>query len=206
VVIRAWPASGLLPEEAHFKQARRRNGIVATTGLVQRSMTMTKTKSKTRMVQTRNDLPTEARAALVEQLNQHLADLADLFTQTKQAHWNVKGKNFYSLHKLFDELAEEVEEAVDEVAERVTALGGLARGTARMAAESSRLDEFPPDVSASEQVLQVVADRYAAAAEMIRAGIGQAEEHNDAGTADLLTGIVRTLDKSLYFIESHLQS
>src|SRR5215213_4158926 len=132
--------------------------------------------STTRMVDTRHDLPAEARAAVVNQLNQHLADLTDLFSQTKYAHWNVKGRQFYQLHLLFDQLAGTVVESIDEVAERITALGGLARGTARMAVENTRLEEFPPDTIFAEDVLRVMADRYAAAAEHVRGGIDQAEE------------------------------
>src|SRR5215207_4271909 len=156
--------------------------------------------STTRMVDTRHDLPAENRTAVVERLNQHLADLTDLFTQTKYAHWNVKGRQFHQLHLLFDELAEKVEESVDEVAERITALGGLARGTARMAVENSRLEEFPVDTISAEDVLRVMADRYAATAEHVRGGIDQAGGQGDQGSADLLTDVVRMLDKSLYFI------
>ena len=85
---------------------------------------------------TRNDIAAEKRAKLASLLNQHLADLFDLMSQTKFAHWNVKGPNFYQLHLLFDTLAEKVEGLVDEVAERVTALGGVATGTARQAVAS----------------------------------------------------------------------
>ena len=163
-------------------------------------------RSKTAgMVDTRHDLPADARAAVVEVLNLHLADLTDLFTQTKHAHWNVKGRQFYALHQMFDELAATVLESVDDVAERVTALGGLARGTARMASENSRLEEFPTDTIAADDVLRLMADRYAAAAEHVRGGIDQADGQGDQGSADLLTDVVRMLDKSLYFIESHLQ-
>ena len=41
-------------------------------------------------------------------LNQQFADMFDLYSQTKQAHWNVKGEEFFQLHKLYDELAEEL--------------------------------------------------------------------------------------------------
>ena len=52
---------------------------------------------------TKNSLPAETRAQVAAILNQSLADLSDLYSQTKQAHWNVRGRLFYSLHKLFDE-------------------------------------------------------------------------------------------------------
>jgi len=94
---------------------------------------------------TRIDLAPETRAQMIALLNQQLADTFDLFSQTKQAHWNVKGAQFYQLHELFDKLAEEVEGFVDLIAERATALGGTAMGTVRMAAGASRLPEYPVD-------------------------------------------------------------
>jgi starvation-inducible DNA-binding protein len=163
------------------------------------------TATRTGLFPTRHDLSADTREYVVGMLNQQLANLTDLFTQTKHAHWNVKGQNFYSLHKLFDELAEGLEEFIDDTAERITALGGRANGTARMAASRTRLDEFPADTHAGLEVVRVVADRYATAARDTRQGISQADEHGDAGTADLLTALVRYLDKSLYFLESHLQ-
>jgi starvation-inducible DNA-binding protein len=154
---------------------------------------------------TRNSVPAEQRAELVAQLNAHLATLSDLHSQTKYAHWNVKGPNFIALHKLFDELAEPLEAGIDEIAERITALGGVARGTVRQAAAESPLEEFPDGVFGSSEVLRVLIDRYADAGWRVRAGIDAADELQDAGTADLLTGLSRTLDQSLYFLESHIE-
>ena len=154
---------------------------------------------------TRIDLPADTRRYVVDMLNGQLANLTDLFTQTKHAHWNVKGSNFWGLHKLFDELAEGLEEFIDDTAERITALGGAAKGTVRMAAQNSRLEDYPEGVHAGLEVVRVVADRYAAAGKAARDGIAQADEHGDADTADLLTDVSRYLDKSLYFLESHLQ-
>src|SRR5207302_4800402 len=62
---------------------------------------------------TKNDLPEAARAQLIELLNSRLADAIDLATQCKQAHWNVKGPAFFSLHQLFDELSADVRGYVD---------------------------------------------------------------------------------------------
>lgn len=154
---------------------------------------------------TRNDIATETRAKLVSLLNQHLADTFDLMSQTKFAHWNVKGPNFIALHKLFDELAETVEGHVDEIAERVTALGGVAMGTARQAAAMSHTPEFPAGVHKGNDVVAALADRYAALGKSVRAAIDQSDGMGDKDTADLFTAVSRDLDQALYFLEAHLQ-
>ena len=160
--------------------------------------------SKARLLKTRIDVAEPARRMLIELLNQQLANLADLFSQTKNAHWNVKGPQFWSLHKLFDELAGKVYEMADEVAERATGLGGVAAGTVRMVAASTQLDEFPAAASAGLDVVKAVADAHGAASNFIRAAIDKADGIGDAATTDLLTQIARELDESLYFLESHL--
>jgi starvation-inducible DNA-binding protein len=154
---------------------------------------------------TRNDIAPEDRAKSISLLNQQLADTFDLMSQTKFAHWNVKGPNFYQLHKLFDELAEKLEEHVDEIAERVTALGGVATGTVRQAAAMSRTPEFPANTHKGMDVVAALADRYATVGKATRQAIDQADEWNDKDTADLFTEVSRDLDQSLYFLESHLQ-
>ena len=171
-------------------------------------MSSTTTKSKTDAgtpFTTRNDMPSERRAKLVSLLNQQLADTFDLMSQTKFAHWNVKGPNFIALHKLFDELAEKLEEHVDEIAERATALGGVAMGTARQAAAMSRTPEFPAGTHKDMAVVTALAERFAAVGKATRAAMDEADELEDQDTVDLFTQVSRDLDQSLYFLESHLQ-
>ena len=136
-------------------------------------------------------------------LNARLADLLDLYSQVKQAHWNVKGPSFIALHELFDTIAEEIEEHIDLVAERAVQLGALAMGTARLAAAHSKLPEYPVKAVRQEEHVKAVADRLAAAAKSIRAAVDAADELGDAGTTDLLTDVSRSLDKNLWFVESH---
>lgn len=163
------------------------------------------TKTTSNIFATRNDLPREAREKLVSLLNQQLADVFDLMSQTKFAHWNVKGPTFIALHKLFDELAEKLEEHVDEIAERATALGGLAMGTARQAAAMSHVAEFPANTHKGQDVVAALADRFAAVGKSTREAMHTAEELDDQDTLDLFVQISRDIDQSLYFLEAHLQ-
>jgi starvation-inducible DNA-binding protein len=151
------------------------------------------------------DISATNRGKVVRVLNQHLADASDLWSQAKQAHWNVKGPDFWQLHKLFDEVAGEAAGWVDECAERVTALGGYATGTVRMAASGSRLPEFPTRITDSMAYVKAVADRVASFTNSARAAIDQVDKLGDANTADLFTEVSRCADKYLYFLEAHLQ-
>jgi starvation-inducible DNA-binding protein len=160
----------------------------------------------TRMFKTSIDIPEATRSKVVEYLNQNLADAFDFLSQSKQAHWNVKGSDFYQLHKLFDEIAGEAIEWVDMVAERVTALGGYATGTARMAAKSSQLPEFPTDITDGMDFVRALVERLAAYSNSCREGIDQTEKWGDVDSSDLLTEISRCADKYLYFLEAHLRS
>ncbi len=146
----------------------------------------------------------DARVQMIELLNQHLADAFDLYSQVKQAHWNVKGMNFIAVHELFDKIADDVLAAVDDLAERVTALGGVAMGTARMAAANSRLPEFSDEAIQSEAAIKAVVERLGQFATSARTAIDTADEAGDMATSDLFTEIVRGIDKHIYFLDAHL--
>lgn len=158
------------------------------------------------MYPTRNDLPESTRIKLVELLNARLADAIDLQTQCKQAHWNVKGPDFIALHKLFDEVNEDVEEYVDLIAERAVQLGGVADGTARIVAKRSSLAEYAAkggDGRAHVDALSAVLSIFG---KLVRAEIDRSTELSDADTADIFTEISRGVDKWLWFVEAHLQA
>ncbi|MEJ0060261.1 MAG: DNA starvation/stationary phase protection protein Dps [Terricaulis sp.] len=157
------------------------------------------------MAEYRIDLPDNTRKAMIALLNARLADAIDLRLATKQAHWNVKGQNFIALHELFDQIQARVDVFVDDIAERATALGGIAVGTAKSAAAGSKLDAYPTDITDQTAHLKALADRLAAFGKLARAAIDAADEAGDKDTADLFTGISRSMDKDLWFVEAHLQ-
>ena len=95
---------------------------------------------------------------------------------------------------------------MDEIAERAAALGGLATGTVRMAADATTLDEYPLDAVAGEDTVRVVADRLGAYGAAAREAIEVSDsELGDMDTSDMFTEISRSIDKHLWFVEAHLQ-
>ncbi len=158
-----------------------------------------------RFYSTRHDLPDDARIQVVELLNQTLATTIDLRSQFKQAHWNVKGMNFYSLYQLFDQIAAQLDMYIDRIAERITALGSTALGTVRAAVQYSELPDYDLEASQGKDHVRALADRLAPYARLVRTAIDEAAELTDTGTADLYAEISRAIDKYLWLLESHLQ-
>ncbi len=163
------------------------------------------TKTLARTFTNSVSLPENARQQVIDILNARLADTLDLKTQAKQAHWNVKGPEFFQLHELFDSIASHLEEQVDLIAERVTALGGTALGTARLAAANSSLPEYNFDAVSGLDHVVALSERLAQAANQFRADIDRTDDLGDKATSDLFTQITREADKDLWFLEAHLQ-
>ena len=150
------------------------------------------------------DLKKSARDASIAVLGPALASAADLMLSTKEAHWNVRGPNFMSIHLFFDKLNGEVSVYVDDLAERIVQMGGYAHGTLRDAAGGTRLPAYPENIHTEKDHLEALISQFVTFSKLVRAGIDTADDADDLDTADLLTQVSRGLDKQIWFLEAHL--
>jgi len=188
------------------RRARPRNGAGARQAASElETVPERRSHDATRLYPTKNDLPEAKRVEAIGLLNQRLAESIDLQTQCKQAHWNVKGPTFIALHKLFDEINEEVEEYVDLVAERIVQLGGIAEGTVGAVEGRSTLPDYPLALSTGAEHVAALSDALAAFGRAVRMGIEEMNDLEDADSADILTEVSRGVDKWLWFVEAHQQ-
>jgi len=149
-------------------------------------------------------LPESARAALVTELNQRLADGLDLHSQIKVAHWNVRGPQFAALHPLFETFAVSLAAHTDAMAERAATLGGLARGTVRSVATRSTLPDYDESVTRDLDHVRLLAERFEGFLAGMRRTRVHAEEAGDTDTVDLLTAIVTEFEKHAWFLRATL--
>ncbi|MFB6179024.1 MAG: DNA starvation/stationary phase protection protein Dps [Halorientalis sp.] len=154
---------------------------------------------------TRSYLSQNVRTASIQRLNRCLADSLVLHSQAKYAHWNVKGPQFYSLHLLFDEIAEELESHIDEIGERITTLGGQAVATTYTAASSSSIAPLSTTAVNGIEFVEMLADRMATHDANLGQDIRAATQDGDVDTADLLNEVSREVGMLRWFLEAHLQ-
>lgn len=160
----------------------------------------------TRVDATANSTSLEVQSQLIDILNQTLATTVDLKTQVKQAHWNVKSMNFRHLYELFHEIAMDLEVYIDLLADRVTSLGGLARGTARAAVKNSILPEYPVHITEGQEHVASLAERLSIYGSLLWENIDRTAILGDADTAYLYAEISGVIDKRLWFLDEQLMT
>lgn len=150
-------------------------------------------------------LTDNARKTSISELNGRLADSIALSLAAKQAHWNVKGRNFIAVHELFDTVHTNLREHIDIMAERVQQLDGVAVGTAEKISASTSVPEYPTDLIRAEDHIKALCDRFRDHGDRLRGAIDATDQAGDADTADIFTAASRSVDKDLWFMESHLE-
>lgn len=134
-----------------------------------------------------------------------LSDEMTLYVKTRKFHWNVAGESFMELHKLFEEQYAELEQIIDLVAERIGKLGGKTIGTMSEFIEHSRIKENPNKYPNQKAMLsELLADHETLISELRKDIDKSADENHDAGTADLLTGILQQHETIAWILRRYL--
>lgn len=137
----------------------------------------------------------------VESLQGVLVHLVDLALLLKQAHWNVVGPNFRSVHLQLDEIIEAVRAGSDEVAERIVTLGRPADGRARIVAEKSTLKDYSDDFVGVSSTVAAVADALKTTIGQMRDAIEVLGE-TDPVSEDLCIAAVAPLEKFMWMVQA----
>lgn len=135
------------------------------------------------------------KAATASVLQSTLVDLIDLSLIGKQAHWNVVGSNFRSVHLQLDELVATARKYVDEVAERANAIGISPEGKATTVVESSSLPAYPDGWQSAESTIAAIVDILAEEIRLLRTRIDETDK-SDLVTQDLLIELAQELEKA----------
>ncbi|NBO38417.1 DNA starvation/stationary phase protection protein [bacterium] len=162
-----------------------------------------KKKPTIALQRTRHPLPETQRVEVVRALAPLQTGSIELYLQLKNAHWNVRGNAFGSLHRIFDETSQELSEIVDNLAERMAIVGGEPLATIQKLTAVPQLADAPTGMRAQEEFIKLVVDRLSYYIQLVRDSIDVFERYNDRVTADACVRACSALEKKLWMIESH---
>jgi len=145
------------------------------------------------------------RLAVSTALGKLLADEFILYTKTRNAHWNVEGPDFHSMHLFFESQYEELDEIMDGVAERIRMLGHYAPATLKEFLQLTHLSEKSGSANNSAGFIKELLEDHESVIIFIRENITPfASKYDDAGTSDYITGLMETHEKLAWMLRAHL--
>ncbi|WP_292008386.1 DNA starvation/stationary phase protection protein [Chryseobacterium sp.] len=151
-----------------------------------------------------NPKQTEGIAEILEPL---LADEFLLYLKTRNAHWNIEGPDFHTVHVYFEQLYTELEDVIDEVAERIRKIGHYAPATMKEYLELTHLSEKRENKNNSLSYIKDLLSDHEAIIMYLRGSIDQINEkfEYDYGTSDFLTTLMEQHEKTAWMLRSHLK-
>ncbi|MFI8343321.1 Dps family protein [Streptomyces sp. NPDC085639] len=153
------------------------------------------------MTMINSPLPEGDREIAGAALQATLADLLDLSLVAKQAHWNLYGPRFRSVHVQLDEVAAIARDHADTVAERAAALGVSPDGRAVTIAGTSGLPAFPAGWTRDGDAVDALVHTFSAVIGRVRERI-EATGSVDAVSQDLLIGLTAELEKQSWMFQA----
>ncbi|MEU7987817.1 Dps family protein [Streptosporangium canum] len=130
-----------------------------------------------------------------------LVDLLDLSLLGKQAHWNVIGHNFRSLHLQLDKIVSAARNHADTVAERAVAIGANPDGRASTLASTTEVPQLETGYINDGKVVAAMTDILGSIIRRMRERITATDEP-DPVTQDILIEITQDLEKHHWMIEA----
>lgn len=134
-----------------------------------------------------------------------LADEFVLYLKTRNAHWNVEGPDFHTMHVYFEEQYTELATVIDEVAERLRKIDHYAPATMT---EYLKLTHLTEKRSAKNNSLSYIAELlndYESIIIFVREKLEELEDIIDQGTEDYVTGLMEQHEKTAWMLRAHLK-
>lgn len=152
------------------------------------------------MHKVKSALHADARKVTGQALQDSLIDLIDLSLTAKQAHWNLTGTHFRSIHLQLDEVVALARKHSDIMAERAVAIGVNPDGRVRTVAEYTKIHQMEAGYQQDDKVVAAITNVLAEMVQRFRDRV-LATAEPDPVTQDLLITTTQDLEKQHWMFE-----
>ena len=144
-------------------------------------------------------IPLEAdkRQPVTDDLQATVVELLQLYHDSKQSHWNLRGPIYLSLHEQLQQNADTYLKYTDIMAERVLEVGNPIDGRTSVVAATANLGDYPGGYLSDKQVLILMTERINTVAKRVRERIAH-QSKVDEVTSNLLQDLSYQLDKHVW--------
>ena len=140
---------------------------------------------------------------IAEKLNILLANYSVFYQNTRGAHWNIKGEQFFVLHPKFEELYDNLVLKIDEIAERILTLGHVPNHNYSDYLKVSTIKESK-EVHNGKKCVEDILNSFKVVIDLQRELLEITDKANDEGTNALLSGYITEQEKDVWMYNAYL--
>lgn len=140
---------------------------------------------------------------IAEKLNILLANYSVFYQNTRGAHWNIKGEQFFVLHPKFEELYDNLVLKIDEIAERILTLGHVPNHNYSDYLKVSTIKESK-EVHNSKKCVEDILNSFKVVIDLQRELLEITDKANDEGTNALISGYITEQEKDVWMYNAYL--
>ena len=140
---------------------------------------------------------------IVEKLNILLANYSVFYQNTRGAHWNIKGDQFFVLHPKFEELYDNLVLKIDEIAERILTLGHVPNHNYSDYLKVSTIKESK-EVHNGKKCIEDILNSFKVVIDLQRELLEITDKANDEGTNALVSGYITEQEKDVWMYNAYL--
>jgi len=138
---------------------------------------------------------------ILNNLNSFLSDLNVFYRKLQNYHWNIKGKDFFTVHAKLEEYYDELNEKIDEIAEHILSLGGQPLGTLKDYLNTTKITEAENKKVDSTLVLNELIKDYSMLLIDAKNIKDKAEKCSESKTSALMDGIIEDYTQKLWMLK-----
>lgn len=135
--------------------------------------------------------------SVIDGLNDLVSDATVFYFKLHNYHWNIRGRQFFTLHEQFERLYTEWAGVLDELAERVLSLGGKPIPNLRTAIEHAAIKEEDGSPKTADMVRSVLTDLQTSRDRM-KAVSELAQKADDKTTENILDDFIDATAKHVW--------
>jgi starvation-inducible DNA-binding protein len=140
-----------------------------------------------------------------EKMNVLLADLNVLYRKVQNYHWNVDGRNFFTIHAKLEEYYNEINEQIDEIAERILSIKARPYATMKKYLEITNIKEAKDeDIIDLDIVKNLKADFETILGEL-KDIKREADKEEDFGTSAMMDELIIGYETKLWMLGAFLK-
>lgn len=142
---------------------------------------------------------------IAAKLNILLANYSVFYQNTRGAHWNIVGDQFFTLHPKFEELYNSLVLKIDEIAERILTLEGTPLHNYSDYLEISAIKESK-EVSDPIKAVENILSSFKIVIDLQRELLDLSEKAGDEGTNSQMSDYVTEQEKEVWMYNAYLKN